>query len=230
MGGSKGSSGGKSHDYYGTIAGLICAGPVQALVAIIADGKTVWPDANKGDWSPGSVYAIGDKVRSLGRVWTATSAHTGSSVNAPSLSGHWVESVLERTAVGVTNPQPVSVVGYGAALLYWGTADQVHTGAVPSEISGTHPPYRRQAWVLLKDWLFGRERVSAPNVEFVSAGNPTRHCSAVRRRSSMGTGRPVSWGSWPRSSRTRCSASAGRNWRTPPPGKPWPIPSPPIPV
>ncbi len=43
MGGGKGGSkSGGAKDYYGSIAGLVCAGPVDELVAIIVDGKTVW--------------------------------------------------------------------------------------------------------------------------------------------------------------------------------------------
>jgi hypothetical protein len=42
MGGSsKGGSGAKSYDYFGTVAGVICWGPIDILEAVIVDGKTV---------------------------------------------------------------------------------------------------------------------------------------------------------------------------------------------
>ncbi|MFM7100037.1 MAG: phage tail protein, partial [Verrucomicrobiota bacterium] len=37
-----------------------------------------------------------------------------------------------------------------------------------------HPPYRRQCFVILKDWLFGRERTSAPNIELVVTREPNQ--------------------------------------------------------
>lgn len=172
-GGGKGGGGGAAHDYYGTIAGLVCAGPVDELVAIIADGKTVWPDAPAGDWESGEAYVAGDLVRSAGRVWSCTVGHTAAGGNAPGVGGQWVEYTLKRSAVGVTNPQLVSVVGYGVAVFYWGTSDQVLSGVVP-QFAAVHPPYRRQCFVILKDWLFGRERTSAPNVEFVVRRAPVQ--------------------------------------------------------
>lgn len=41
MGNKKGGKGAKSYDYYGTLAGLICWGPVDTLQAVIVDGKTI---------------------------------------------------------------------------------------------------------------------------------------------------------------------------------------------
>ncbi len=114
----KGGKSGGAKDYYGSIAGLVCAGPVDELVSIISDGKTVW------------------------------------------------EGPLARTAVGVTNPQSITVVGFGTVIFYWGTTDQVVNTTLTPELAG-HPPYRRQAWCVLKDFLFGRERTSAPNIEVV---------------------------------------------------------------
>ena len=121
--GKKGGGGSGAKDYYGSIAGLVCAGPVDVIKSIQVDGKAVW---------------------------------TGP---------------LARTDVGVTNPQSITVTGFGTVIFYWGTDDQtVNTGLTP-ELSG-HPPYRRQAWCVLKDFLFGRERTSAPNIEFVVQRKP----------------------------------------------------------
>lgn len=122
-GGKRGSGGGKAKDYYGSIAGLVCAGPVDELVSIIVDKKTAW------------------------------------------------EGPLSRTGVGVTNPQSIAVAGFGTVIFYWGTDDQVVNTTLTPELS-SHPPYRRQTWCVLKDFLFGRERTSAPNVEFVVRRKP----------------------------------------------------------
>lgn len=170
-GGGKGGGGGAAHDYYGTIAGLVCAGPVDELVAIIADGKTVWPDADEGDWKSGAAYTTGQRVRHLGRVWSATTGHTSSGGNAPGIGGQWVEYTLKRSLV--SNPVVLSVVGYGVAVFYWGTSTQTLSGDVPA-FASVHPPYRRQCFVILKDWLFGRERTSAPNVECVVRRAPVQ--------------------------------------------------------
>lgn len=119
----KDGGGGSAKDYYGTIAGLVCAGPVDELSAIIVDGKTVW------------------------------------------------DGPATRTGPGATNPMQLTVAGYGTVIFYWGTSDQtVNTTLTPSFSS--HPPYRRQCWAILKDFLFGRERTSAPNVEFVVRRKP----------------------------------------------------------
>lgn len=40
-GGAKGGSGAKGYNYYGTVAGLVCLGPVDVLQAIILDGKQI---------------------------------------------------------------------------------------------------------------------------------------------------------------------------------------------
>ena len=123
--GKGGSKGGGAKDYYGSIAALVCAGPVDELVSIIVDKKTVW------------------------------------------------EGPIARTAPGVTNPQSIAVAGYGCVVFYWGTADQTVNTTLTPELA-VHPPYRRQCWCVLKDFLFGRERTSAPNVEFVVRRKPAQ--------------------------------------------------------
>lgn len=167
MGGGKGGGSGKALDYYGSIAGLICAGPVDELVAIIVDEAVVWPDANKGDWFYGSKhYDAGDRVRRVEKVWVALTSHTSSTGNAPEIgTGDWEELVLRRTDMGVTNPQVVTVKNYGLAILYWGTDDQTLDSGLDSTFAAKHPPYRRQCFILFKDFLFGRERLEAPNIK-----------------------------------------------------------------
>lgn len=169
-----GDAGSKLYDYYGTIAGIVCAGPVDELLAILVDGRIVWPTATS--WAAGQTVSIGDLRQWLGVVWKATQTHTTSNANKPPTSTHWVRYSLVRT-VGptATNPYPITVDGYGSAYFYWGTDDQVLDTIGEARLSANgHPAYRRQAVLVLKDFLFGRERTSAPNVEVVVRRKPNQ--------------------------------------------------------
>jgi hypothetical protein len=169
MGGKSGGSGSKIYDYYGTIAGAVCAGPVDELVAIIVDGRTVWPTAT--GWVAGQSITTGNLRSWLGVVYKALSNHTSASGNRPPNATYWTRYSLDRAST--TNPAPLTVEGYGAAYLYWGTDNQVldTVGEVILNTNG-HPPYRRQCVLVLKGFLFGRERTSAPNVEVIVRKKP----------------------------------------------------------
>ena len=56
--GKDSGGGGKSYDYFGDIAGIVCAGPVDELLAILVDGHTVWPTSTA--WAAGQTIAVGD--------------------------------------------------------------------------------------------------------------------------------------------------------------------------
>ena len=172
--GKGGGAGSKLYDYYGTLAGIVCAGPVDELVAILVDGRIVWPTATF--WNAGQTIAVNDLRQYLGVVWKATQAHTTSNANKPPTSTHWVRYSLVRTVgPSATNPYPLTVTGYGAAYFYWGTDDQVLDTVGEARLAANgHPPYRRQAVLVLKDFLFGRERTSAPNVEVVVRRKPNQ--------------------------------------------------------
>lgn len=170
--GDKGGGGGGAHDYYGTIAGIICAGPVASLVAIIQDKKVIWPEAPEWIYSYGESYTVGDLVNWEGRVWRCITNHTSHPDFPPGVAPEWVQYSLKRTDPGVTNPIQITVTGYGIAALYWGTDDQTLDAVNTPVFASTHPPYRRQCFVILRQWLFGRERVSAPNVEFIVTREP----------------------------------------------------------
>lgn len=167
MGDGKSGSGSGAHDYFGTIAGLACAGPVEELVAIVNDGKTIWPQATRGEWATAVAYLIGDIVQHLNRFWECITAHTSGSPSAPGTGAQWKEHVLSRFDAGVGNPAIIPVPGYGTAIFYWGTSDQTLDPVSVPKFASDHPPYRHQAFMILKDWLFGRERTSAPNIEVV---------------------------------------------------------------
>lgn len=172
MGGGKGGgSGAKIYDYYGTIAGAVCAGPVDELVAIIVDGRTVWPTATA--WASGQSITTGNLRSYLGVTYKALSNHTTSTVNRPPNATFWTRYTLDRGST--TNPAPLTVEGYGAAYLYWGTSNQTldTVGEVTLNAKG-HPPYRRQCVLVLKGFLFGRERTSAPNVEVIVRRKPSQ--------------------------------------------------------
>jgi len=79
------------------------------------------------------------------------------------------------------------VEGYGVAFFYWGTSNQT----LATDVAGTplvggssgvedvlgpqgHPPYRRQAVLVLKGFLFGREKVSAPSIEVILGRKPVQ--------------------------------------------------------
>lgn len=172
--GKGGSGGSGTYDYYGTIAGAVCAGPVDELVAIVLDGKTVWPKAKT--WEAGQTYDTPDLVQWQGVVYMALDAHTSSTANrppGPQGNAFWGRYTLARSYS--PNPLPVTVEGYGAAYFYWGTATQTLDATGEKTMSDRgHPPYRRQAFIVLKDFLFGRERTSAPNVEVVVRRAPNQ--------------------------------------------------------
>src|ERR1043165_2223149 len=127
MGGDKSGSSGKAHDYYGSIAGVVCAGPVDELVAVIIDGKLAWPAA--AIWLVETDYAVGDLVHYAFRVWRCTSAHTSASGNAPPDPTKWTSYSVARA--GQPSPYPFSIEKWGQAYFYWGTADQVLAGPDP---------------------------------------------------------------------------------------------------
>lgn len=170
MGGGKGGGGGTEvYDYNGSIAGAVCCGPVDGLVALIVDGKKVWPKTQ--GWNPAKSYSIYELVDLDGITYIALSAHTSSALNAPPNATFWSRYVVTRD--GSANPYAFTVEDYGQAYFYWGTTNQTldTTGEKLLNDNG-HPPYRRQAVLVLKDFLFGRERVSAPNIEVIVRRHP----------------------------------------------------------
>lgn len=165
-GGGKGSSGGSgAYDYYGTIAGLVCAGPVDYLLGVIVDGKDMWPGATA--WASGSAYVVND-IRAYGpKTWKCVLNHTSSSGNAPPNVTYWVEYSLAR---GVADYTDVTIANIGTMRIYWGTQTQAQDSLLASagnNFSEDHPAYKGQCYIVLRDCLFGRERTSAPNVEIV---------------------------------------------------------------
>ncbi len=143
--GKKGGSGKKGggadtgvYDYYGSIAAAVCMGSVDVLVSISFDGEQVW----KGD--------------------------------------------VERS--DSDDPFEDTIAGYGDFHFYWGTETQTlkddviipGEGGLPDTVvkgsilkasnndkGEDHPDYRGVALIEFRDILFGREKVTAPNIEIV---------------------------------------------------------------
>jgi hypothetical protein len=257
---SKGG-GGSTKNYFGTIAGAVCAGPVDELVALLIDGATLWPTtkhwadgivdfpvwryrrylqsmgrrapdfkaaqlefakphtvkqnqkflltgmpdesfncatptaawattdhklvyANEGDlvaWTDGGTgrltkvvhYQAGDLVAYAGGIWICAVEHDGTPDKAPPNATYWEEVTVKRAESD--NPYVFTVEGLGTAYFYWGTEDQ-NLDTVSEQVlaANDHPPYRRQAVLVLKDFLFGMERSTAPNVELVLRRRPVQ--------------------------------------------------------
>lgn len=172
MGGKSGGEGGKVYDYYGSIIGLVCAGPVDELVAIVVDSKTVWPTATA--WKTATSYTVSTLVSYKSVVYECLSAHTSSGSNTPPNATYWQRYTLKRS-LAPANPANITVPGYGSAFLYWGTSSQTLDTTVEkvANLNG-HPPYRRQCFIVLKDFLFGREKTSAPNVQVIVRRKPNQ--------------------------------------------------------
>jgi hypothetical protein len=169
--GGKGGSGGGSqaHDYFGTIAGAVCIGIVDALVAVIIDGKEVWPGAKP--WASGVKYSVNDLKSWGGRTWKCILTHTSGPGNAPPSAVYWTQYTLPR-AGDSTN---FVVESYGQATIYWGTESQTADPvlrASGNDFGEDHPDYKGICYVVLKDFLFGRERTSAPNLEVIVQRKP----------------------------------------------------------
>lgn len=254
---------GKAKNYFGTIAGVVCAGPVDELVSIIIDGMTVWPtdlgwaddivnlpiltvqrtsnvarivfatphklgkgkkfvisgltggltgfnvgspttvtDAsdivikfaniganvgvtsvpqNTGVLTKVDHYLIGALVRYSDGIWQCQLAHDGTPDKAPPNATYWAGYSLQRGS----NPNPVAITiatsvhtthtNYGTAYFYWGTANQTldQSGEATLYANG-HPPYRHQAVIVLKNFLFGTERQGPPNIEVVVRRKPVQ--------------------------------------------------------
>lgn len=253
MGKGGSGAGSKVYDYYGSLAGVVCAGPVDELVALVVDNKMVWPGGS--DWSEGvdeipsvtvrraSNFAYvrfesptkavtgtavvvagftdtslnydgtvtdgvdayefkypstgadfgvtsntqgrltkkvsitsGAVVRFRGRAYKALSTHTSTPATRPPNATYWTPySVLRSAQADQNTAYPISVEGFGSAYFYWGTSAQLldATGEALLAANG-HPNYRRQAVLVLKDFLFGRERTTAPNVEVIVRRAPNQ--------------------------------------------------------
>lgn len=156
------------YDYYGSIAGAVCVGPVTHLLGVVCDGKLVWPGYDL--WTEGEQYGVGAIVAHGGRIYQCIAAHTATKENAP-LSNYW--QVFFVWLGDKPNPYKITVPGYGSLYLYRGTLDQQ---ADPFGVlyNYGHPPYRGICVVELIHWYLGRMREAAPNIELIVRRTPNQ--------------------------------------------------------
>ena len=175
--GKAGGGGSKQHDYFGSVAGVICQGRLDYLWGLTLDGKLIWPtvvviDASL-DWATvtnGVTFAAGAIIAYDGRIWRAATGTTSAPPHPD-----WELFRVNRTDVGVGNPYKFTVEGWGDVYLYWGTDDQALDATNEKFLSDNgHPPYRHRAVLAFKDFLFGTERQSIPNAVLLGGRVPSQ--------------------------------------------------------
>ena len=162
---------GTTYDYYGTMAGALCAGPVDALVSIILNGQEMWPQGTP--WTVGANIVAGKPYVFDAQTWTCTANHVASNTNAPGsgLEG-WAEYVFARGTAAYNDFSITDSTGvfWGNLRLYWGTAAQTADPLLSSGGNSNgdqHPSYAGVCYVILMDFCLGEEIQSGPNVEIV---------------------------------------------------------------
>jgi len=178
MGGKSGNAG-QTYDYYGTMAGAICVGPVTELLSIILNGQEAWPRGTP--WVLGSTCMPGTMYVFDAQTWTCTAQHVATNANAP---GSGLEGWTEYSFKYHGSPHDDfscyddSGTFQGVLRLYWGTAAQTvdtyltaaaNDGGVKGNLGNgdTHPPYTGLCYCILIDFLLGQEIQSGPNVEII---------------------------------------------------------------
>ena len=97
MGGNKGGGGGAStYDYFGSIAGAICIGQIDSILAILVDSKIVWP--KEPEWKSGEAISIYALRTHNGAVYQALQSHTTDASNEPPNTTYWTRYQLVRPA------------------------------------------------------------------------------------------------------------------------------------
>ena len=124
--GKSGSGASTTYDYYGTMAGILCLGPVQQLVSIILNGEEVWPQGTA--WVLGGTCTAGTLYVFDAQTWTCTTTHVATSANAPGsgLEG-WTEYTYTRGPTEISTDFSITDSAgtyYGVIRIYWGTAAQ----------------------------------------------------------------------------------------------------------
>lgn len=179
MGGKSGGAAGQTYDYYGTLAGGLCVGPVSEVVSIILNGQEAWPRGTPwilaASILPGVMYVFD------AQTWTCTTAHVASLTNAP---GSGLEGWTEYTFKYHGSPEDDFSLSasdgtfQGTLRLYWGTAAQTvdfylqaanNDGGIKGHVGAgdQHPDYKGVCYCVLIDFLLGQEIQSGPNVEIV---------------------------------------------------------------
>ena len=184
-GGKKGGGASQAKNYYGSVAGGVCIGAVDELVAVLVNSEECWPRGTP--WSVGMGIEAGGLYVFDAQTWVCTSNHVASSANAPDgtdASPGWTEYSFPRPADWATNPAHRSSdftliandeTVYGKMTFYWGTNLQTVDEILRSDgnnLSDQHPDYKGFVYVVIKDFLLGQEVQSAPNIEIIVRRKP----------------------------------------------------------
>lgn len=184
--GKSGGEGTTLYDYYGTIAGGLCIGPVQGICSIILNGQEAWPLGLP--WFVGLGCVAGKLYVFDAQTWTCTTPHTASLANAPGsgLEG-WTQYYFAYHGSDSDdfNCYDNSGVFQGVVRIYWGTQTQPvdfylqsanNDGGIKGNLGSgdTHPPYLGLCYCVLVDFLLGEEVQSGPNVEIVVRRQPNQ--------------------------------------------------------
>lgn len=157
MGAKKSASSAKN--YFGDVAGLVAAGPLHGVIGLLYDDKLIWPAASP--WSA-KTWDANSVVAHNGALW-----ETPGSTSAEPPASPWVRFIRLRSTESPTGqPTQYTAAGFGDFHILWGTDNQALAGDVATVLAG-HPPYRRQAGVVLRKFLFGRDRKTPGNASLI---------------------------------------------------------------
>ncbi len=134
--------------------------------------------------------AIGNLRRIGTTVYQCILAHAATPETRPPNTTHWKQFRLARTDFDPTHPLhlaedpttpatpplvKLTLESHGELFLYWGTDTQTLDATLENILAPLgHPPYRGQAVAVLKNFFFGRERATPPNVQVIAGRNPVQ--------------------------------------------------------
>jgi hypothetical protein len=131
-----------------------------------AGADVAWVDDVGGRLTKVVHYESGDLVRDGSGIWRCILAHDGTPDKRPPHATYWEPHSVARA--DSDNPFGFTLEGYGDGWFYWGTTDQTLDTVGEQVLSKRgHPAYRRQAVLVLKEFLMGTQRSAAPNIEVV---------------------------------------------------------------
>lgn len=171
---------------FGKVIGANDAWGLQVAIPGLASGATV--DYGEGWVARIAPISVNELRRTGAIVYQCVEAHQATPDTAPPNSRWWRQYRLSRTSPGTGNPLRLSesdpgpsaaplikltVESHGELFVYWGTEDQLLDKTNENILAPLgHPPYRDQIVVVLKNFLFGRERATPPNVQIIGGRTP----------------------------------------------------------
>ncbi len=117
-------------------------------------------------WATSAEHSAGDIVAWKGRVYRTPSNTTHEPPASP-----WV--LWRQPRATVTNPYKLTIADGGDAYLYWGTDDQTLDVTGEATLAALdHPAYRYRAVLVLKDFQFGVETETPPDIQVLGGRTP----------------------------------------------------------